>query len=401
MGWELRTRRAVYTSPSGRRIPFSYEELNREFNRNTTGYNFPSVDGTYVQDLGSSDRRYPMRVIFWGDNYDRQAAAFEAALYEPGRGRLDHPRDGRVDVIPFGRVLIREDLVKNANQVIFEVEFWESTLSLFPNGQQNVKSLVGDASVLSFLSMIDDFASLIDLRLPTDLVTLKARLIVTVAVIRSRFKALVNQKDVIARQFNATADSIVLNIDTVESDPTTLAGQMTNLITIPSVIEGDVSGQLDAYVSVIEGITSGLQGEGNEFRSDELTANSALVAMALAAINGDFKTRTEAVIAAGRLTQQFDNLTAWRESNLTIDGTDTYQNIQNTIALSTGFLVSLSFTLLQERAIVLGRPRTIIDLVAELKHSVDDELDFFINTNDLSGDEIIELPIGRMITYYE
>jgi hypothetical protein len=87
-------------------------------------------------------------------------------------------------------------------------------------------------------------------------------------------------------------------------------------------------------------------------------------------------------------------------ANDQIDTGETYQALQQATATATGFLVELSFTLTQERRIVLDEARTIIDLVAELYGSVDDQLDFFISTNDLSGDEFTELPAGREVVYY-
>ena len=83
-----------------------------------------------------------------------------------------------------------------------------------------------------------------------------------------------------------------------------------------------------------------------------------------------------------------------------IDTGEVYQPMQDAMALTTGFLVDLSFSLVQERRVVLGRARTMVDRVGELYGSVDDQLDFFINTNDLSGDEIIEIPAGRTVVYY-
>ena len=83
-----------------------------------------------------------------------------------------------------------------------------------------------------------------------------------------------------------------------------------------------------------------------------------------------------------------------------IDTGETYTALQNSTALAIGFLVELSFTLAQERRFILTRPRSLIDLVAELYGEVDAQLDFFIDTNDLSGDEITELPAGREIIHY-
>ena len=51
--------------------------------------------------------------------------------------------------------------------------------------------------------------------------------------------------------------------------------------------------------------------------------------------------------------------------------------------------------------IQLDRARTIIDLSAELYGRVDDRtLNFMIDSNRLTGSEILELPRGRSILYY-
>ncbi len=83
-----------------------------------------------------------------------------------------------------------------------------------------------------------------------------------------------------------------------------------------------------------------------------------------------------------------------------IDTGGAYQQLQDAVALTAGFLVEISFSLKQERVIILDRNRTIIDLAAELYGSIDDQLDFLISSNDLSGSEILELPRGREIVYY-
>ena len=42
----------------------------------------------------------------------------------------------------------------------------------------------------------------------------------------------------------------------------------------------------------------------------------------------------------------------------------------------------------------------MIDLVGELYGEIDGKLDFFIQTNELSGDEFLEIKAGREIVYY-
>ena len=121
-------------------------------------------------------------------------------------------------------------------------------------------------------------------------------------------------------------------------------------------------------------------------------------------VNNQFETKTEALEAAEAVLNQFQDVADWRDSNYDaiadIDTGEAYQKLQEAVALTAGFLVEISFTLKQERRIVLDRARTIIDLAAELYGSVDDQLDFLINSNRLTGSEILELPRGREIVYY-
>ncbi len=65
-----------------------------------------------------------------------------------------------------------------------------------------------------------------------------------------------------------------------------------------------------------------------------------------------------------------------------------------------GYLVDISFDLRIEKVVTITRDRTIIDLCGEYYSEVDSVLDFFIETNNLSGDEHIELKAGREIVYY-
>lgn len=134
-----------------------------------------------------------------------------------------------------------------------------------------------------------------------------------------------------------------------------------------------------------------------------------------------FVTQAQAIDAAEVILNQMDALTAWRDDNYksisgqnlgaaeaeafiatpaTMDLAVGYAALRDAASLTAGFLVKMSFSLKQERSIILGSPRSMVDLVAELYGSVDDQLDFFINSNNLTGDEILELPRGKKIVYY-
>ena len=142
----------------------------------------------------------------------------------------------------------------------------------------------------------------------------------------------------------------------------------------------------------------------NRFHTQDLYVTSYVSAAALSTVNNTFETKTGALSAALEVIEQFDAAVAWRDVNFEslgqVDTGGAYQPLQEAVALCAGFLVSISFTLRQERRIVLDRARTIVDLSAELYGAVDSELDFLINSNNLTGSEILELPAGREIVYY-
>ena len=145
MPWQDRLRQAAYTSPSGIRIVFNYENVSRKIGKKTSAFDFPDANGTYVQDLGNTGRRYPIRAIFWGDDYDLEAEFFESILTEQGIGQLEHPIYGTVKVIPFGSITRRDDLKTAANQAFIQVTFWETIELVFPESQGDPSSVVVSA----------------------------------------------------------------------------------------------------------------------------------------------------------------------------------------------------------------------------------------------------------------
>lgn len=83
-----------------------------------------------------------------------------------------------------------------------------------------------------------------------------------------------------------------------------------------------------------------------------------------------------------------------------VDTGESYAALQNAGALASGYLVEYSFSLIQERRLVLGRSRTIVDLAGQIYGSVDDRLNQLIDINGFTGDEIVEVPRGREVVYY-
>lgn len=425
MSWEDRLAEAAYISPSGIRTVLIYENVEQLFEKKTTAFEVAEGNETFVQDLGHTGFRLPLRIFFTGADYDLAASDFLKTLQEQGIGTLEHPIYGTFDVVPFGSVRRRDDLKTGANQAIFEVTFWETARLLFPVAGTAPADVTREAINASVETSSEAFVARINTSTQIEEVTLTAPTQIEEVVLTAKFQdalgkvraALQSVADVeeeVATQFNAVFDSINAGIDTLIGDPLSLAFQAQILVGLPARSVALIADRLDAYGNLLTDITSQipLPGLGNDafngFLADELFAMATVLGSTGSVVNNEFATQSDTVAAADALLEQFEQLSTWRDDSYKslgeIDTGDTYQQVLRAVLSATGFLIEISFTLQQERTLVLDRPRTPVDLVAELYGTFgaedDEQLDFFINSNRLVGLNILEVPKGSEVVYY-
>jgi prophage DNA circulation protein len=412
-------REAAYTPPSGIRMPFLYEDVSRETDKRTTAFQFPGVEGSYVQDNLFSARRYPLRCYFAGPSHDLAATAFELALLERGPGRLEHPFYGSFDAIPFGTITRRDDLKSGANQSVIEVTFWATLLALYPSGQASPRNELLAALDAYDAAGADDYVE------QTDLATAAARASTStqtrslLRIASDALGAIAGAVTAVDRQFRDAQSALNYGIDVLVGQPLQLAQQVVNLVKAPALATIGVEMRLAGYRDFAEriyaqatttstGTSAALAGARlrlrNGFATSTLFASASVAGSIRSALETTYAAKPGALTAADEVLAQFDALIAWHDSGLAslgaIDNGGAQQALRHAAARAAAYLIEASFDLAVERIIVLDRPRSVIDLCAELYGSVDDRLDYLITTNDLSGSEILELPRGASIAYY-
>lgn len=423
MPWQNRISSAAYTSPSGRRFEFVYEDVARSVDKKTTVFDFPNVAGSLIQDFGRSGRRYPWRVIFTGSDYDIEADQFFEALGERGAGLLEHPRYGVVAVVPVGRIRQRDDLKTEANQAIFEIAFWETLGTALTAPQSDNRNSVFGA--------LEDFVSAISETFAETLFGSPAN---ERAARRGLFTNLLNATnstlgpiaaatDTIERDFQDAFDSVNTGVDQLISDPLTLAFQVSRLIRFPASAASLVSARLSAYANLAGSIVSGDQATTRAgFAVRELYAENYIAGMAATAANirfggrtpdtpaggaaaaVEFRSRAQVIEVAEQLVSNFEAVEEWRGGQLNdreiVEEGASYQQLQKAVAFAVNYLIDQSFTLRIERRAILDRNRNFIELIGELYGELDSRFDEFITVNSLTGSELITIPEGREVVYY-
>jgi prophage DNA circulation protein len=418
LSWSDRLAEAAYTSPTGTRQTFLYEDVSKEVDKRTAAFTFPGVDGTYVQDNGQSERRFPLRCIFSGADCDQAAEAFEALLLERGQGSLEHPLYGKKNVVPYGTITRRDDLTNAANQAIIEVTFWSTVGAIYPSSGFSAKGQLFQSLGNSSEKLSHSFSKA--MKLDTEARRAAAKLSVREALrnVQGALARVASATDSVNREFRQVQSDINFGLDVLIGQPLLLARQLMNLATLPARALAGIASRLEAYgnllarmigssvsspadITVIPALRVRRQ---NEFQLASLMASAAVQGSVTSVDENTFTAKPEALAAAEAILAQTETLAAWSDQRYgdqaQIDPGEGYQALQETTALAVGFLVEISFSLVPERAIVLDRPRNIIELAAELYGSIDDRLDFLISTNKLTGSGILELPRGRRVVYY-
>lgn len=399
-------------------MTFVYEDLSFEVEKRTAAFMFPGVNGTYVQDNGHSERRYPLRCIFTGPECDKEADAFVGLLLERGQGVLEHPLYGKVNVVPFGTITRRDDLVTAANQSILDVTFWSTVGAVYPSSGLSAKLQLTQSLSKSSAALSRSFNRA--MKLQTEARKASAKLSVREALrnVQASLQSVSDVTGSIDREFRRLQSEVNFGIDVLIGTPLLLAQKIMNLVTAPARALAGILSRLEAYANLLDRMVASSKSTpgdvsvipalsvrlSNEFHIASLFASAAAQGSVTSVAESTFSAKPEALAAAEAVIAQAEVLTAWSDERYTsleqIDPGEGYQALQETIALAVGFLVEISFSLVPERAIVLDRPRSIIDVSAEVYGEVDARLDFLIATNKLSGSDIIELPRGRRIVYY-
>lgn len=419
MTWEERIREAAYTSPSGKRLTFLYDDVSRGFDKKTTPWEFPDFNGTFIQDLGHTGRRFPLRVFFAGPECDLEAAAFEDLLAETGAGLLEHPLYGRFNVVPTGSVTRKDNLKSGANVAGLEFELWESTGISTPSAQVDPAAVTVQAveaySAVAPEVLVDNVTAATVVGSPSvsTLVTLREQFSNAATKTKTTLEGVAKTVDEVGRLFANVEADLQQGLSDFIGDPLSSASQAIILVHLPARAATLIGDRLEAYRDLADSFIHGADKvrkptldntSQNDFANADLWASTALTGAILSTVNNEFVTKADAISAAEFLLDFFGDLVDWRDQNfLSLGIEDTggaYQPLQDAVAIAAGFLVEISFSLKQERRVTLDRARTPIDLVAEMYGAVDSELDFFLTSNGVGGDEIFELPMGREVVFY-
>jgi len=290
--------------------------------------------------------------------------------------------------------------------------------ALYPSGASNPRSELLASLDAYDAAAAEEFEDKLDTKTAAARAVTTARTRDLVRLVADSIGFLSNTVTAADERFRSAQQALNYGIDLLVGQPLQLCQQVLNLVRAPARARIGIELRLAGYKSLAQRIFAGTSVSTitsatlpnlrlkltNGYATSDLFAQMALAGSIESAYQTTFTSKPAALNAAAEALEQLDTLVAWRDNATRLLGvTDpgkAQQALAHAAARAAGYLITSSFGLQTERRVVLDRPRTIVDLAAELFGSVDDRLDELITTNDLGGSEILELPRGASIAYY-
>ncbi len=431
---------ASYTSPSGRQISFDFEALSREVSHRIGTFEFSGVNGTLHQDKGVSGELYPMVVFIHGPDYDIQADRFLEISKESGPGFLTHPRWGRrrVQILSITQ---SENLVQRGGQAVFNVQMQETLEREFPKTGTVTTQAISDLADSWQSFAIDNYVDQVNPGELADQQKLEQDIILSANVADNALSSIVSSAQDVAATFRGYIDNILDNANDYVQEPFEYATQITSAVRVVAEVPGRISSKLQGIKNMLNVInlrevTSAINQVRNSLSIDGLLGMAGIVSVSeminqalgltstisrdsrgratitVPTADSGFQTRSEVLAAVVYLQENsielINTLDAGQElfedsliSDAYIQTVQSYVPSWQVVSAVIKAGLDLSFSLPVKRSIILANSRTILDLSFEFYRNIDDvTLNYLIQTNALTGNDIIEVPRGREVIFY-
>lgn len=393
---------------------------DRSFEKKHGVFSPPGTDGSTIQDLGSNSSVYPLTIYFTGADHDLEAERFFQACRQRGQWTIFHPVKGSL-LLNLSSVSEMIDPVQSANVTSFRTQ-WIEQIDTFlirtpPALQAAVIAAVKDVAASPVPAGVkqDTFSKISAIKDAAN----KA-----IAAVREKLAPLYKIASDIkgtVQDITSTAQSIYADVQNVVSQATievqSLTGQISALINLPSQIATDLKVRVKAFqgalvgvLDLLPGVSHGDDESRNRLIIYEHSLHSVNASICQSVVTGDLQSRPQAVEMMKAVTDSFSSLTdalddaqslfdgAYVEGQY-VAGSELHQRSLHLTALTLEYLLRASFDLLIERRVILRTDRAPIEIVLS-EYGDPEKFDFFIESNELSGDDILILPAGREIKLY-
>lgn len=396
----------------GRRYSFDWKNAERSKKYNYAAFNFINVPGTRVVRGRPEGAQYTLELYFTGADYLDNARNFEISADDQRPWTVIHPFYDRLIVQPLS--INRDD--KLYNRTIFIVKVWETIGNQYPVQRLVPDDNVGQLRMDTTEQAATNFAAVT----PTFDSATQAAANNALDVIDNVVSEELPQEGNTFANFKQMVGEMRAQLTDPLAESMSNLRLMANIISFPIEQVQAVNDRIQLYSDMQQQVIDSLvnvtqtsipQRNKRLFEFMGSAIATALFNSAITPGAGDYQIRTEVASAAETLNDQYALLietleriqTDRPDDNEAFTADDTTARIvQEAFGVAQANLFDQAFEARQERVILLEYDDNAIRLTHRFYglDANDENLEFFINTNGLSLDELLQIKKGREIRYY-
>ena len=403
------------TSPSGDVFNAKWIGNAISIKKKVATFEYPDVNGATTQDLGLASQSYPLDIYFDGLDHEKEVQNFQVAMLERGVWSVNHPVYGVVKLQPL-TMSVEVQPVINRTVTVVSTTWVRATPSDEYKSYRDyrapvikfVKTVLDDVSEKSSNKFIKAFLAVKKfLTAVSD--TIKKGVRTFIDMNNKVRKLVANKIAALDKMINGTTTLIKTAISAVNSILQIVAnvkGYVTTKISLFSKIGKDIRDSIESDLS--SGIIT-----TEVARANDGVMAGVLAAQSTATTSGTVLSREESIEIGNTILSDFvatttlsDEVSKGVVAKLSKDdyfgNLSSYDAIKTLVGVTIGYIIDDTYSNKIKKIITLDRAKATIDVaISEYpKKSVDEAYDFFVDTNQLTGDDIITLQAGRRVVAY-
>lgn len=406
------------TSPSGLIFTAKWAGDNISAEKDLGIFKTPGVKGVKVQDLELGAKSYPLTIHFDGPDNDLIADQFTTALSEKGEWQVTHPVKGEItlQLVSYGEAV---QPITSAGITTVTSEWLEITDDTDKISASQLSGLAKAQDIQLQGTGSDQLDQVASLNTADKAGKFKTAVENTVTAFDL---TLANITDQVA-EVQAQADSIKRGIDVVLADSPidvlSIAGQIQALVALPNLVVTDLSAKIETYSRFADRILN-ISPEAaspagiNTAAVQEMALTAALGAVGVASVSSALSSRQSVIDSIESNFTLFKTITDGLDviqeiysdellSRSYFSQSETYPDAAQMVGLTVAYLIKSAFDLAVEKRIVLTERENPV-MIAMREYGGpgenDENIDLFYSSNELTGQEILILPVGKEVVVY-
>ena len=392
MNWQDRLDNIEFTIITGDGKEFKPLWRDAQFNIkfNSEGTDFVDISGTLIDRKKRQGRQFPLTFYFQGENHLDISREFNVSSADSRPWKITHPFYDEITAQPLS--LNFDNTQYNVTKITGIL--WETLSEKFPTSEvlprkeiQILKSVLDTNSALIYENLIS----------PTPLSIEPAGIAVDSTEARYDTITITSEDATKLKDAANSASSAALEII---QNPLRYAQRTQDLINLPFTIENNISNKINAVVNAYNDLFTIFFADpiSLEVQANTLISESCRIATDPSA--EDYQNRNEVLDIIDKISSMYDDLITFYDSFPYNQNDENALNLDNIVNSALGNLFDIAFNAKQERTFLVEKDNNIVTLSHEFYGPGDDNLDRFIEQNEITLDEYLLVRKGRKIIYF-